>query len=566
MGTAETSDAASIRIDSEEKQCVVADEDVEDIVELSTADPTDIDEMVPPPEMKIPPTADTLDIDEMDPSENVVPATTTGTLLDINEILGPPEKRKPFPGWLANIDEFVNSLIVPDDFILDESGLGLIHIKGIDIKHISVKVLRKICVRFKVSGYRNGKKDSTISLIVRLLKRDWLVGQLYPPTPMITYNEVIGIHNNNRNNDESIIEDEENSCGNVDMDSDCSQKGKPDEAEKDPDYVLNSQNSSDDDDKSLTLPPPVAKKATKKKKATVAKSTPPSSVTCANTYFRVINVYMCEQHRSDVLMLGQPPTMAELDVRKFRHKYIFDRLITTFLDDEDDDSNNLAFSQDPYWEQMGIDNCYPKTYDTLSSVEFSMAMGYINYHYQIAYRNNKKSGSHDDFVNFVGSRPYIYYYHLWLCQVPHLLNFAVPLLPKSSFRESTDSAKSSSLSSKTVGSKKGKCSSTSSNLSHHSSSMVQMANALECFERVNAVKLQVLVQSSAAPRREKEILDVLDLYKSRLKNARKDLEELENHGYDSNNSDVVQARLEIKICKRKRDHYFHLLSEGETSD
>ena len=59
---------------------------------------------------------------------------------------------------------------------------------------------------------------------------------------------------------------------------------------------------------------------------------------------------MCEQHRSDVLMLGQPPTMAELDVRKFRHKYIFDRLITTFLDDEDDDSNNLAFSQDPYWE------------------------------------------------------------------------------------------------------------------------------------------------------------------------------------------------------------------------
>ena len=158
--------------------------------------------------------------------------------------------------------------------------------------------------------------------------------------------------------------------------------------------------------------PPVAKKATKKKKATVAKSTPPSSVACANTYFRVINVYMCEQHRSDVLMLGQPPTMAKLDTRKFRHKYIFDRLITTFLDD---DSNNLAFSQDPYWEQMGIDSCYPTTYDALSSVEFSIAMGYIDYLYQIAYRNNKKSGSYDDFVNFVGSRPYIYYYyHSWL--------------------------------------------------------------------------------------------------------------------------------------------------------
>ena len=95
--------------------------------------------------------------------------------------------------------------------------------------------------------------------------------------------------------------------------------------------------------------------------------------------------------------------------------------------------------------------------------------------------------------------------------------------------------------------------------------MVHMANALECCERVNAVKLQVL-QSSAAPRRGKEILDVLDLYRSRLKNARKDLEELENHGYDSEDSDEVQALLEITICKRKQDHYFHLLSEGETSD
>ena len=36
--------------------------------------------------------------------------------------------------------------------------------------------------------------------------------------------------------------------------------------------------------------------------------------------------------------------------------------------------------------------------------------GFLNnyYHYQIAYRNNKKSGIHDDFFNFVGSRPYIY--------------------------------------------------------------------------------------------------------------------------------------------------------------
>ena len=45
MDTAETSDAADIPI-SEKNQCLVADdEDVEDIVESSTAGPTDIDKM-----------------------------------------------------------------------------------------------------------------------------------------------------------------------------------------------------------------------------------------------------------------------------------------------------------------------------------------------------------------------------------------------------------------------------------------------------------------------------------------------------------------------------------------
>ena len=114
---------------------------------------------------------------------------------------------------------------------------------------------------------------------------------------MITYNEVIGIHNNNINNDESIIKDEKKSCGNVDMDSDCSQKGKPDEADKDPDqYVLNSQNSSDDDDKTLTLPPPVAKKATKKKRL--------------QQQNQILQEVL---HVLTHMMLGQPPTMAELD-------------------------------------------------------------------------------------------------------------------------------------------------------------------------------------------------------------------------------------------------------------
>ncbi len=86
---------------------------------------------------------------------------------------------------------------------------------------------------------------------------------------MMTYTEVIDIHNNNNNNnyDESItIEDEEKIHGNVDMDSD-SQKGKTDEADKyrPGDFVLNSHTSSDVGKKSLPIPPPVSKMATKRK-------------------------------------------------------------------------------------------------------------------------------------------------------------------------------------------------------------------------------------------------------------------------------------------------------------
>jgi hypothetical protein len=110
---------------------------------------------------------------------------------------------------------------------------------------------------------------------------------------MITYNKVIDIHNNNNNNnDESIIEDEEKIHGNVDMDSD-SQKEKPDVAEeKDPNFVLKIRIMAVMMMTNHCFFLLLMQRRQKKKNASVAKSTPSSSVTCANKYFRVINVYM----------------------------------------------------------------------------------------------------------------------------------------------------------------------------------------------------------------------------------------------------------------------------------
>ena len=54
----------------------------------------------------------------------------------------------------------------------------------------------------------------------------------------------------------------------------------------------------------------------------------------------------------------------------------------------------------------------------------------------MAHRKNKSSESHDDFANYVGTRPYLLYYHLWLDQFPCCQNLAVPTLPSNVMRDS----------------------------------------------------------------------------------------------------------------------------------
>jgi hypothetical protein len=48
-----------------------------------------------------------------------------------------------------------------------------------------------------------------------------------------------------------------------------------------------------------------------------------------------------------------------------------------------------------------------------------------------------ETGNHADFHQFVGSRPYVYYYHLWLVDIPHLSYLAVPKLSAAVFQIST---------------------------------------------------------------------------------------------------------------------------------
>ena len=115
----------------------------------------------------------------------------------------------------TEVDRFVDSLILPDDFVLDSERTKVIFIKGVAMKQISVKVLRKICVRYKVSGYKNAKKAFTVALIARLLKRESLSQRIYPRSFIVNESD-IELDSDNDNHEDSSINDEE-----FKVDEDC---------------------------------------------------------------------------------------------------------------------------------------------------------------------------------------------------------------------------------------------------------------------------------------------------------------------------------------------------------
>ena len=70
-----------------------------------------------------------------------------------------------------------------------------------------------------------------------------------------------------------------------------------------------------------------------------------------------------------------------------------------------------------------------------------------------------QTGNHADFHQFVGTRPYVYYYHLWLVEIPHLSFLAVPQLSGDVFRlsmakerQDNDDANSASISNGSISS------------------------------------------------------------------------------------------------------------------
>ncbi|KAI2500633.1 hypothetical protein MHU86_13854 [Fragilaria crotonensis] len=496
-------------------------------------------------------------------------------------------------------DMFVKELIVERDFKVNNSG-DIVMIRHLPVSKCTVPLLRQICVHFKVTGYKNQNKESTLGLLKNLVVRETLKNKMYnkedddsdsyfsvsskegTPPPPEPYR---------RNLSEASAKKKDMTDSQNGSDSSTHQDTEPATEEYrvavvEGEGVLRLDEEDDDhgsinadDDINTTNKETGLASVTKRRKKKKFKGTAPDAVTCINTYFRVINVYMCQKNRSLVMDLGRPPTKADLDSRTSPHRHVYEALLSQYLDENNDDAATFAFPDHVFWTLTGIrcDIASSEFDSALTSNDIEAILAYINHHYQIAFRRNKQSGSHSDFENFVGTRYFLFYYHLWLSEAPNLLNFAVADLPSNAFRESYHVSRASdddkgvgtniSDASHSADRKKARRKkdpiTTKAVGEDKNIAQKQLADALVAFNQAQSEKAKSN-RESAAPRRERDLLEVFSEYKGRLKATRLELNAAKNEAtYDSDNSDVVNLKREITLCKRKRDEIFGLLSESD---
>ena len=111
-------------------------------------------------------------------------------------------------------EDFADSIQLPDDFDVDDDG-KLPSIRGVPVGRLTMKVLRKVCIRFRVTGYKNQTKAVTLTLIARILMRDALFRKIYeedlPPVEQEDHmNDVENKDCDGANNDKDEAADEQN--------------------------------------------------------------------------------------------------------------------------------------------------------------------------------------------------------------------------------------------------------------------------------------------------------------------------------------------------------------------
>lgn len=84
---------------------------------------------------------------------------------------------------LSSRDEAINAwatTLTLDSVQLDAESSDIISINGLLRHLLTQKHLRRFCVMFRVTGYKNKKREETIQLIVRRIRSEAVEKMLYP--------------------------------------------------------------------------------------------------------------------------------------------------------------------------------------------------------------------------------------------------------------------------------------------------------------------------------------------------------------------------------------------------
>ena len=112
-----------------------------------------------------------------------------------------------------------------------------------------------------------------------------------------------------------------------------------------------------------------------------SESSTPDSVSKPGTYNRVINAYIADVNRPFVVNIGSNPTMTALESCQILHKAIYDILLLSYNDTTNTVIHGFAFPEVEYFEQEGVSIDVASEFDVLTSQDFSVVMGYLNFHY-----------------------------------------------------------------------------------------------------------------------------------------------------------------------------------------
>ena len=266
---------------------------------------------------------------------------------------------------------------------------------------------------------------------------------------------------------------------------------------------------------------------------------------------------MADVNRLFVVNIGSNPTMAALDSCQFLHKAIHDFLLLSYNDTTNNVINGFASPEEMYFEQAVVSIDFASEFDVLTSKDFSDVMGYLNFHYQVAHRKNKSSGSHDDFANFVGTCPYLLYYHLWLYQVPCLQNLAVPTLPPNVMRDSLAPIRfplASATSTNEIAGCANKTAVLSLLVAEIGKGNVERTTIMK--ER-NAQSETMLIIATVkhAVRTEMDLSKSLHMHKKSLSDACQELKTLQGtEGYTSDSSETKDAKNYIHVLSDQYDN------------